>query len=278
MLRMEQTRDVAGEIERMVAVISNIAGQTRMLALNATIEASRAGPAGRGFSVVAEEVKKLSQNTSAAAEAVAERVARIVEAAAATATGIGAIETSAQQVHTLSASIAASVSVQDVAAEQLWGTIWEVSVNAAQVRAGVGATLGVTAESARGLAEIGGSAIRLAHDAAGLSLEVAEFLEVVGSIKHGEAIDMLGLDHPATLRLAGTDHAGRVVCGSGVMVHFTPAVAAEPGAAGLLRMDGLPDALPVRIAGCDGKVLHLQPSLARSARASLQAGLAVLAA
>ncbi len=278
MLRMEQTRDVAREIERMVAVISNIAGQTRMLALNATIEASRAGAAGRGFSVVAEEVKKLSQNTSAAAEAVAERVARIVEAAAATATGISAIETSAQQVHTLSASITASVALQDTAAEQLWGTIWEVSINAAQVRAGVNTTLGVTAESARGLAEIGGSAIRLAHDAAGLSLEVAEFLEVVGSIKGGEAIDMLGLDHPATLHLAGLDHAGRVVRGSGVMVHFAPAMAAEPGSAGLLRMDGLPEALPVRIAGCDGEVLHLQPSLARSARASLQAGLIELAA
>ena len=278
MLRMEQTREGAREIERMVAVISNIAGQTRMLALNATIEASRAGAAGRGFSVVADEVKKLSQNTSAAAEAVAERVARIVEAAAATATGIGAIETSAQQVHTLSASITASVALQDTAAEQLWGTIWEVSVNAAQVRAGVNTTLGVTAESARGLAEIGGSAIRLAHDAAGLSLEVAEFLEVVGSIKGGEAIDMLGLDHPATLHLAGLDHAGRVVRGSGVMVHFAPAMAAEPGAAGLLRMDGLPEALAVRIAGCDGEVLHLQPSLARSARASLQAGLIELAA
>ena len=277
-LRMEQTRDVAGEIERMVAVISNIAGQTRMLALNATIEASHAGPAGRGFSVVADEVKKLSQNTSAAAVAVAERVGRIVEAAAATAAGIGAIDASAQQVHALSASIAASVALQDAAAEQLWGTIWEVSVNAAQVRAGVGTTLGVTADSARGLAEIGGSAIQLAHDAAGLSLEVAEFLEVVGSIKGGEAIDMVGLDRPATLHLAGMDHAGRVVCGSGVMVHFAPAVGTEPGAAGLLRMDGLPEPLPVRVAGCDGAVLQLQPPLARPARARLQAGLAGLAA
>ncbi len=279
MLRMEQTRDVAGEIERMVAVISNIAGQTRMLALNATIEASRAGPAGRGFSVVADEVKKLSQNTSAAAKAVAERVARIVEAAAATAAGIGAIDASAHQVHALSASIAASVAVQDVAAEQLWGAIWEVSVNAAQVRAGVDTTLGVTADGARGLAEISGSAIRLAHDAAGLSLEVAEFLEVVRSVKAGEAIDMVGLDRRATLRLAGVDHAGRVVCGSGVLVHFTPAVVAEPGAAGLLRMDGLPEPLPVRVAGCDGgAVLHLQPPLARAARARLQASLASLAA
>ncbi len=276
--RMRQTRDVAGEIERMVAVIGNISAQTRMLALNATIEASRAGTAGRGFSVVADEVKKLSQNTSSAAEAVAKRVARIVEAAEATTAGISAIDASARQVHALAASITASVATQDTAAEQLWASIWEISVNATQVKAAVSTTLDVTAMGAGGLSEIGGSAIHLARDAAGLSLEVAEFLDVVSSMKRGEAMEMIALDRPATLRLSGVDHLGRVVCGSGVSVHFTPAMAAEPGTAALLQMDGLPHSLVVRVAGHSAEVLQLQPPLARAARASLQASLAGLAA
>lgn len=54
------------EIQQVVTLISQVAGQTRLLALNATIEAARAGEAGRGFAVVATEVKQLADKTSGA--------------------------------------------------------------------------------------------------------------------------------------------------------------------------------------------------------------------
>jgi len=92
-----ELQDRTEEIDEVVAVIDDIAEQTNMLALNASIEAARAGEAGAGFSVVADEVKSLAEESQEQADDIEELIGAVQEGIEET---VDSVETAGERIDT----------------------------------------------------------------------------------------------------------------------------------------------------------------------------------
>nr|WP_246476105.1 methyl-accepting chemotaxis protein [Roseibium litorale] len=117
----------ATKIGEVVTLIQAIAEQTNLLALNATIEAARAGEAGRGFAVVASEVKELANQTSKATEEIASQILTIQGSTEDAVHAISAISSTMEEVDGYTQAIASAVTQQGAATNEISGNVQRAS-------------------------------------------------------------------------------------------------------------------------------------------------------
>lgn len=116
-----------GAIETVTDLIRTIAARTNLLALNATIEAARAGEAGRGFSVVAQEVKSLARQTRQATDEIDGKVAAVMRAAQETALMLAAITDTIDELRLKAVTASGIVSDQNNVATAITASVEEMA-------------------------------------------------------------------------------------------------------------------------------------------------------
>ncbi len=171
--------DAAKHIGSIVAVIRGIADQTNLLALNATIEAARAGESGRGFSVVAAEVKELSAQTAKATDDIADQIHAIQSSTNAAVGAIHSVAGKVGEIQGFTAAIAAAVEEQTAAAKEIANNVVlaaEASEKAARSSSEVSQVAGLTKQQA---ATVASASLQLSDVSAQLSKAVQDLVKAV---------------------------------------------------------------------------------------------------
>ncbi|MDW3225332.1 MAG: methyl-accepting chemotaxis protein [Paracoccaceae bacterium] len=165
---MDRIADGSKEIARVIGVINDIAFQINLLALNAGVEAARAGEAGRGFSVVASEVRQLAQRASDAAKEIAEVITQSDTAVAEGVTNVASAKDSLENIAKTVVSISESVDVVTTAISEQSSGIGEITSAVSQIDSN-------TQKQAAAFEEVTASSHVLAKEASDLRQATSRF-------------------------------------------------------------------------------------------------------
>ncbi len=168
--RIGKLSRAAQEIGDVVKLITAIAEQTNLLALNATIEAARAGEAGRGFAVVASEVKSLASQTAKATDEISSHIMGMQGATQESVAAIKEIGGTIGQISDIAASIASAVEQQSSATQEISRSVQTVAQGTQQAAANI-------MQVNRGATETGSASEEVLNSARTLSSESTRLRE-----------------------------------------------------------------------------------------------------
>lgn len=174
--RLRELTRSAQSIDAVIALIGEIASQVNLLALNATIEAARAGEAGRGFTVVANEVKLLANQAGEAAQRITTHVEEICHGIAQVADGHGHVEQAIDAMARLSDSVEDAVATQEETTRLIALAVEESVAAGSAIRTDITAISGTARAAAGSARETGELASRILMEAEALNGTVANFV------------------------------------------------------------------------------------------------------
>ncbi|MGB8842498.1 MAG: HAMP domain-containing methyl-accepting chemotaxis protein [Aliidongia sp.] len=174
--------DAADQIGNVVHLIQDIASQTNLLALNATIEAARAGDAGKGFAIVANEVKALAGQTARATDEIAGQVGSIRKATGSAVEAIQKICATIADLNSTASLIAAAIEQQGDATREIAHNVQKAAVGTGEVALNIVSVLDASSVSQDAAAQVFDSARGVSEEAAVLRDEVQSFLSGIHAV------------------------------------------------------------------------------------------------
>ncbi len=169
----------AQNISEVVSLIRGIAEQTNLLALNATIEAARAGAAGAGFAIVAQEVKNLANQTAGATDEISAQIGAVQTVVDNASGAMSRITDVISKINAISREIGYAVEAQAQTTNEIAGSINEVAVAAQSVTTDVVKVTETASETGVAASQVLAASHELSQQAARLEHETNEFLAQV---------------------------------------------------------------------------------------------------
>ncbi len=169
----------AQKIGEVISLIQDIAEQTNLLALNATIEAARAGEAGKGFAVVASEVKELANQTAKATDAISEQISEIQTETETSVDAIRKIDEIMREVSASTGAIAAAVEEQSASTAEISENVQHAAAGANEVNQNIAGVNQATEDNQKTASDVHTASKELHKSADELSHIVDNFLSKV---------------------------------------------------------------------------------------------------